>query len=162
MLFEMPVADYAKQLDEIVRLLARPSLPIWIGYALSAVLGSVGGLTTQFVLSSLSRNRSKREMRQVVYSDLAETYWTFLFYTSVKFGRTRENLDPDEQEGLRRLGKLRGGAKYRLDHLEVYVSLPERLTFDGIFSYSELEFEEVSRSRMEIVLALICAGCPCR
>ncbi len=157
MLLEPQVVDYTKQLEEIVRQLSRPSLPIWIGYALSAVLGSVGGLTTQFVLTSINRSRGKNEMRQVVYSDLAEIYWHFLFYTSVKFGLTRENLNPDEQGKLTRLGERRGGGKYRLGHFEVYVSLPERVFFDPIFSLSELAFESASRTQMGVVLAQIAA-----
>ena len=83
------MADYSKQLDEIVRLLGRPAVSQWILAAFSVFLGILGATLGRYVEPYLADIYLRKRLR-VLYLDMFKLYMSF--ENTSNPGKRRESL----------------------------------------------------------------------
>lgn len=123
--------DYSNQLQEIAKALSRPTTPVWLVAAFSALLGVLGGLAGQSLMMVVTDTYRRHKLRRVLYLDLADMFWAV--DTIMAFAEMPDqNRWQWQEEQLRRMLVFRG-EKYCRDNQEIYIQLPERLAAETLY-----------------------------
>jgi hypothetical protein len=139
--------EYAKQLDEIARVLAKPSLSPWLMTTFSVVIGVIAGAIGRALEQPLQDVIRRRRMRRVLYVDMAENLMLLA-------GHFLDANTP-ESENWHEFDRFLAcrSEQYIAGNQEVYMLLSERPYFDIIFElFKSIPKEQAAAREMTLQL----------
>ena len=122
-------------LGDVSRILNQP--PWWLSSAFTLLLGAVVGLFSGLVGQSIVIDMvGRRNMRRVLYRDLAQMFWAVERFTGPDVAELGAPTDADcsewRQDQLRRFLFFLG-EKYCMGNPALYVQLPERFASQELY-----------------------------